>query len=336
MSDYTGMTTVAEQSEKFLAGLNTQRRHVSKATVKAYTGALRKWIVPVLGTMELGAVKNGTLKSFTDTLVAAELKPASVRQTLTVLKRLVGSELDEDGAKLWRPDWNSAFIDAPAVNQNEQNTPIVTAGELYRAITRNPGSGGYAVYYALAAGSGLRMGELLALRMGPDTGNGSFLDLDKSVIYVRTQMYDRVEQATKSKAGAREVDLCAPLVRWLKEKLDGRTPGTYLFQTRKGTPWHDANMRDRFEADGVPGSHSLRRFRTTHLENMSVPRVLVDYWTGHEGGAITDRYTKLGQSIAARKSWCRRAGLGFQLPGLEETFDEVLFDDTVDTEEVLL
>jgi integrase len=327
------MTTVAEQSEKFLAGLNTQRRHVSKATVKAYTGALRKWIVPKLGTMDLSAVKNGTLKGFTDTLVAAGLKPASIRQTLTVLKRLVGSELDEDGARVNKVDWNSAFIDAPPVNRKDQNTPIVTAGELYGALSRAPSP--YVPYYALAAGSGLRMGELLALRMGPDTGNGSFLDLEKAVIFVRTQMYDREEQATKSKAGAREVDLCAPLVRWLKEKLDGRTPGAYLFQTRVGTPWHDANMRDRFEADGVPGSHSLRRFRTTHLENMSVPRVLVDYWTGHEGGAITDRYTKLGQSIAARKSWCRRAGLGFQLPGLEETLDEVLFDDTIEEEAIV-
>jgi len=327
------MTTVAEQSEKFLAGLTGQRRKITQATIKAYTGALRKWIVPKLGAMELAAVTNRTVKEFTTFLEISGLKPASIRVTNVVLKRLVGSELDDNGNKINKIDWNSTFIDAPPVVLADQNTPIVTPGELYRALSK--ASSPYVPYYALAAGSGLRMGELLALKMGPDTGNGSFLDLEKSVILVRKQIYDRKEQDVKSAAGVREVDLCTTLVRWLKEKLDGRDPGTYLFQTRVGTPWHDTNMRHHFEADGIPGSHSLRRFRTTHLENMSVPRTLIDYWTGHAGGTITDRYTKHGQSFAARKSWCRRAGLGFQLPGLEETLDEVLFDDTIEEEAIV-
>lgn len=328
------MTTVAQQAYTFLAGLETRRRKVAPATIKSYSGFLRKWIVPKLGDRELASVENGVVKKFVNDLVAAELSASTVRGAATVLKMLVGSETDENGNKLHQRAWNSSFLDIPAVNPAEQNAPIIASGALNSALGR--ASAPYQLYYALGAATGLRMGELLALRMGPDTGIGSFLDLEKSIVYVRTQIYARKEQATKSKAGAREVDLCATLVRWLKEKLDGRTPGTYLFQTKVGTPWHDTNMRDHFEADGVPGSHSLRRFRTTHLENMSVPRVLVDYWTGHEGGTITDRYTKLGQSIAARKSWCRRAGLGFQLPGLDETFDEVLFDDTLDTEEALL
>jgi len=46
-----------------------------------------------------------------------------------------------------------------------------------------------------------------------------------------------------------------------------------------------------------------------------VPRALVDYWIGHKGKTMTDRYTTLGSSMEARKTWCRRAGLGFQLPG---------------------
>ena len=69
---------------------------------------------------------------------------------------------------------------------------------------------------------------------------------------------------------------------------------------------------------------------------MSVPRVLVDYWTGHAGKAITDRYTKLGQSINARKNWCKRAGLGFQLPGDDdETQIEYLYGDDEQEDEIL-
>jgi hypothetical protein len=60
----------------------------------------------------------------------------------------------------------------------------------------------------------------------------------------------------------------------------------------------------------------------------------VDYWTGHAGKAITDRYTKLGRSIDARRKWCARAGIGFQLPGTAEDVTVDLYGEP-ELEEVL-
>ena len=325
------MTTVAQQADLFIEGLSNRRRKAKPATIKSYGSYLRNWIVPVLGAYELGAIGNREAKVFVTHLVDQHLAAATVSGALTTLKLLVASELNENGDRLWHPDWNTDFIDAPPVDPKEQNAPVIAARELNAALRK--ASSHYALYYALQAGSGLRMGEMLALRRGLDDGIRSFLDLEKSIVFVRSTIYNRVEQSTKSESGTREVDLCSTLVKWLKEHPDvNRTEtGSYLFQTGKQTLWHVANMYDRFKADGIPGSHSLRRFRTTHLENLSVPRVLVDYWTGHVGKAITDRYTKLGQSINARNNWCRRAGLGFQLPGEPE--ENVIYEEPLDMDE---
>jgi integrase len=222
-------------------------------------------------------------------LVDQRLAPATVNAAVTALKMLVKRE------------WNSTVIDAPPIDPDAQDAPVIGGRELNVALSRADRSS-YQAYYVLAAGSGLRMGEMLALRMGPDRGEGSVLDLEQGVIFVRSAVYDRQERATKR----REVDLCTSLVTWLEQAFNAKQAGERIFTTKCGDFWHLATLYDHFATDGIPGSHSLRRFRTTHLENMSVPRVLVDYWIGRASKAIT--------GIDARKDWCRRAGLGFQLP----------------------
>jgi len=317
------MITVREQSERFLAALETRRRNpVKSATLKAYRSYLRTWIVPKLGTLEVAAVENGILKGFVDYLVRRRLSPATIAGIVATLKSLVGSEIDANGNRVNPRAWNNAFVDAPPVDPSAQETPIITARELNAALARSVAP--YTQFYVLGASTGLRMSETMALRMGPDTGTGSFMDLDKMTLFVRSAIsHQRQEQSTKSVAGVREVDLHHSVVTWLRDKFPERKQGEYLFQSAVGGPWHITTLYDHTKQDGIPGTHSLRRFRTTHLENMSVPRVLVDYWTGHAGKAITDRYTKLGRSIDARRKWCAHAGIGFHLPG---TTEDVIVD----------
>ena len=204
----SSMATVAEQSDRFLADLATRRTPVKPATLKAYGGYLRNWILPLLGGFQLSEIDNGVLKRFVTSLVNQRLSPATVNLAVTTLKMLVKSETDENGNILNQREWNADFPDLPAVDPTSQRAPIISGRQLNAALSK--AAKPYQAFYALQAGSGL----------------------------------------------------------------------------------------------------SLRRFRTTHLENMSVPRVLVDHWTGHATKTIT--------GIGARKNWCRRAGLGFQLPGLGE------------------
>jgi hypothetical protein len=170
---FSSMVTVAEQSERFLAELaNRKRRPVKPATLKVYDGFLRNWIVPTLGSMDLAAIDNGVMKKFVNFLVDRRLAPATINGAVTTLKMLVKRE------------WNSTVIDAPAIDPDAQDAPVISGRALNVALSK--AANHYREYYALAAGSGLRMGEMLALKMGPDLGNGSVLDLEQGIVFVRT------------------------------------------------------------------------------------------------------------------------------------------------------
>jgi hypothetical protein len=41
--------------------------------------------------------------------------------------------------------------------------------------------------------------------------------------------------------------------------------------------------------------------------------MLIKFWNGHAAGDITERYTKVGSEIQARKEQAAKAGLGFKL-----------------------
>ncbi len=51
------MVTVSEQADRFLADLATRRCNpVKPATLKAYGGYLRNWILPLLGGLQLSEI----------------------------------------------------------------------------------------------------------------------------------------------------------------------------------------------------------------------------------------------------------------------------------------
>ena len=66
---------------------------------------------------------------------------------------------------------------------------------------------------------------------------------------------------------------------------------------------------------GIPGFHSLRRYRVTHMRGKQIPDDFIEYWIGHGGQkSITDLYSKLAQNTTLRKEWAEKAGLGFTIP----------------------
>jgi integrase len=156
----------------------------------------------------------------------------------------------------------------------------------------------------LLAGTGLRIGEALALKAS------DFAD-DFRVLRVTRSIWHGREQSPKTPSAVREVDLAEPLaavVRVFAEGKDG-----YLFATRSGRPLGHRYVN---RAAGV-GVHAFRRFRIETLRRARVPEDLIGLWLGHAPRTITDLYAEgLKRDTVWRREWCDKAGLGFSWSGL--------------------
>lgn len=316
------MATVAEQSVIAMQQWSTSRRNnLSASTLRIYGSYFKNWIVPKLGTLDLGAVQNGEMKALVDVLVAAELSPATISGITTCLKKLVGSATDVNGNRLFPITWNSAFIDAPALDPSKQKTPTIDPKALSAALKKTEGL--WTALFALQAGCGLRISETIAIRKGPDTGIGSCWDVEGEMLHIREQIGgDGKVGPLKTTASVRTVNVYPKLNEWLARRLEDKQPGELLFSTRSGHPLHQKTINAKAHAAGIPATHCLRRFRVTHLDQVGVRRRVVDYWIGHVGENITDRYSRPEKVAEWLKTICERSGIGFELPKNEEIKNE--------------
>jgi integrase len=307
--------TFKQQAKTFLTGIQNRRRNPARrATIRSYQSYLSRWILPLLGEKDLSAIDNGILKEFTVEL-SKSLKPATITAILAVTKSVIASAVDGNGNELYPRKWNNDFIDAPVVKPADQDAPTVPAVAIETAIGRAKGTD--KALYALLAGSGLRVGEALGLMVGPDDGRNSFWQPETAILTIRTTVVEgEIQEAPKTEAGIREVDLAPELNSFLCQRLlDGELPGTgLLFQSQTKGPVRLGTAYKHLRAAGISeGFHAFRRFRCTHLEAMNVPRGLAMWWTGHAPGSVHESYIKMGKNLEVRKEWAAKVGLGFQL-----------------------
>lgn len=301
------MPTIEQQSKVFWNQLSLRKRNpVKPATLAAYQSHLKTWILPTMGGIQLEDVGNDTLKELVTKMAEKGLSASSMTAVTNTAKAVVASAIDKKGNELYPRTWNNDFIDLPVIDPQNQKSPILSGPEVVQALQSV--SGPYHTLFLILAGSGLRISEALALRARP-TPKTSYFDPDRRVLVIQRALYHGKEQATKTVAGVREVDLQAAL----SDRLKVDSPDTGYILTGCEKPLRLRSAYDVAERAAVPGFHSFRRFRVTHLENVGVPRSLIQFWTGHAGKDVTDRYVKIGQDIEARRQWAEKAGLGFEL-----------------------
>jgi len=209
------------------------------------------------------------------------------------------------------------FIGFPVIDEKKQFKPTFTTSEVNQVLARAKGR--YKVLLALLAGTGLRIGEALGLKLG------EHLSGDFSTIKVRQRVWRGSVQAPKTDNAVREIDVPISLAKFLKVCVGDGTSG-FLFQSESGRPLTRRNVlrdgrgkirRDMKLEDGK-GFHSFRRFRTAHLRKNRVPWDLQKLWLGHANKDVTDRCAEqLRKDVAWRKQEAERAGLGFELPTAE-------------------
>jgi integrase len=305
--------TFRQQSAWWLNHSRTRKRNpIKPATAVGYQSYLDKWLDPNLGDIPLSQVDNKVLKDFVEKLATAKLSPKTIVDIVAVAKMVVASARDDNGNQLYPREWNHEFIDLPVVKSKNQDTPTVEAEEVSDILSKAVGR--YGVLDALLAGTGLRIGEALAIRIEDYSEDHSTISRDCTTIHVRKSIWRGKEQAPKTDNAIRDVDVHSSLATVLKEFIGSRTSG-FLFQTKGGRPLSQRNiMRDSLHKLGVRGFHAFRRFRVTHLRDQGAPEDLLRFWIGHADQSVTDRYSKMSKRIQSRKEWVEKAGLGFNLP----------------------
>src|ERR1700720_1864357 len=207
-------TTVRQQAEWWMESLSTRRRRPLKpATVYGWQHCLDKWILPNLGNKLLSEVRNGVLRQFVEILSAAGLAPKTIVNVITVVKLVVASAVDEEGDQIHPRIWNHEFIQLPLVIKEKQNRPTIADAEISAMLGTLKGRD--AVLVALVAGTGLRIGEALAVRTD---------DFDPlcRVLQVRRSVWRRREQAPKTLNAIRPVDIPEALAQVLCRYIKGR------------------------------------------------------------------------------------------------------------------
>ncbi len=148
-------------------------------------------------------------------------------------------------------------------------------------------------FYAILAETGIRGGEICALRVAD-------LDLDDAVIYVRQSVWRGQIQTVKSKKGNRRFPISPQLVEHLRGYLQGWKPNALglLFATKGGTPWDHSLVRKRkfhplLRKLGIPqcGFHAFRHGNATLLDRIGAPMAVRQNRLGHADAQTTMDYT---------------------------------------------
>jgi integrase len=250
----------------------------------------------------LSEVRNGVLRQFVEILSAAGLAPKTIVNVVTVVKLVVASAVDEEGDQIHPRIWNHEFIQLRLVIKETQKRPTINKAEVSALL--NSMKGRYAVLVALVAGTGLRIGEALAVRTED-------FDSDCHVLHIRRSVWHRCEQAPKTPNAIRLVDIpevLAQVLRRYKEGMNG-----YLFTTRAGRVLDPRNSLKALHEAGKRGSfHAFRRFRFSVLRSAGVPENLIKQWLGHSQNLMDLYALQLRYDMAYRREWCEKAGLGFE------------------------
>jgi len=303
--------TFASQARIFLQSLSARRSPAKPATIATWRSLIDTHILPQIGRESLASFDNGAMKCFVDFLCSdGELSPRHVRDVVLVTKLILKSAIDEQGNYLYPRVWNNAFLDLPRVKPS--NGRAATQEIIEDAIKILPPK--YAMLVALGAATGLRIGELLAIRIGEDGENTCWVEKD-AAIHVRRSIWHGQVQEPKTASAHRTVDLCAEINSAVANFASNRQ--SYLFASRTESPLSATTVyKHALSKTQIPGAHALRRFRVSHLRKHFnvVPEDLLRYWIGHANKTITDDYSRLAQDVPLRKRIVEQVRLGFSLP----------------------
>lgn len=165
---------------------------------------------------------------------------------------------------------------------------ILTPEEFTRLLThlREP----FKTMVTLAALTGLRIGELTALRWRA-------ADLKAGTLRIEESVYEGEIQSPKSKKGTRVIPI-GPWARWLLESHRRRStrlnPEDFIFPNRRGGAFSGRNLLQRVLAPAAKAAalgrvtwHQFRHIHSSLLHDLGVPPKIAQQQLGHASAETT-------------------------------------------------
>jgi integrase len=161
----------------------------------------------------------------------------------------------------------------------------------------NEGRKQFRSLFAVAADTGMRAGELFALRVED-------VNLNDGVVTVRRSIVEG-EEGTPKNGETRHVPIDASVVEEIRKRLNERRAGL-VWQSNRGTPlrlnsvlkWQ---LKPILKMLGIKfstrnGMHAFRHGRISYLAYSGVTFAVIREWVGHGSDAMIKHYTAKWQS----------------------------------------
>lgn len=279
----TTRTTMADYLAHWLADVVVPTKRPQ--TIRDYESVIRARLVPTLGTVPLGQLTPARAQA-AFAYLAQHYAPATVHQTYAVLRVALEQAVD------WGLIAVNPVLRLRLPKLQPQRPQFFTPDEARRllavALTEQEY---YGPLYALALTTGLREGELLALRWEDIDDAAGVLSVQRNVGVVRG---DRPVRGPKTRAGVRRIPLIAPhrQALLLHARHWGKPEG-YLWPGPTGRPLHPESLRAQWyrflERHGFERRvfHATRHSTASLLVSLGVPINVVAAILGHSSATVT-------------------------------------------------
>jgi integrase len=273
------VATLREFVERWRADVLSQRK---PSTIRASESHLRTHVLPQFGHRPLDEIGAEAVQAFVSKL-SREHSRKTVLNVLGSLSTILGT------AKRWGYICELISVRNLVLppRAEKKGGRYFSAGEARKIIAaaREP----YATAFVIAAMTGVRPGELFALKVGD-------LDFERKLLFIRRSVWYGKLQSPKSLSSIRALPIPDALLDRLRTYLKSWKPNPegLLFATRKGTPLGANNIVQRklwpiLDSLKIPrcGLHAFRHTHSSLLLEVGAPASVAQAQLGHSDARIT-------------------------------------------------
>ena len=211
--------------------LSEQQNRLKAHTFAKYSRILKNEIIPFFGGQQIDLIKTTDVRIWVNKQLE-KVVPKTVSEKLTIIRMIFRYAIEDE------------FINrnpADAIRLPARVKPDIepfTVEEV--ALMLNGSEGWYRNYLAVAFYTGMRIGEILALKW-------SDIDMNERKIHVRRSRSQGDETTTKTMGSVRQIPIFDALWTYFQDQyLHTGLSGSYLFVSKMtGSAFHDAtSLRD--------------------------------------------------------------------------------------------